>query len=148
MKVILLEKIHNLGKLGDTVDVKPGYGRNYLVPQGKAIPATAENLAKFEERRAELEKAEKDALSVAERRAEQFKELEITITAKALDEGKLFGSVSVREIAEALTAKGIEIEKREINMPLGPIHEIGEYDVEALLHGDVKTTFKVKVDAE
>lgn len=148
MKVILLEKILNLGELGDTVEVKPGYGRNYLVPQGKAIPATAENLVKFEGRRAELEKLAKENISAAEKRAEQFKDLELTIVARALDEGKLFGSVNVREIAEALAAKGIVVEKRELNLPHGAMHEVGEYEVEAILHSDVKVNFKVKVEAE
>lgn len=149
MKVILLEKIHNLGNLGDIVNVKPGYSRNYLIPKGKAIPATQENQAKFEERRADLEKKAKDMLSQAEKRALQLQELKaIVITAKVHDENKLFGSVGVREVALVLQEKGINIAKQEINLPGGPIHEIGEYPVNIILHGDVKVAVSLRVDPE
>jgi len=149
MKVILLEKVHNLGNLGDEVNVKPGYGRNFLIPHGKATPATAANRAVFEERRAELEKKEKDNMSSAQKRVEQLEKLAVVmLTAKVHDENKLFGSVGVREIADAIAAKGVAVEKREINLPNGPIHEIGEYPVELILHGDIRVTISVKVDPE
>ena len=149
MKVILLEKVHNLGKLGDIVNVKPGYGRNYLIPEGKAVPATKANQAKFEERRSELEQKAQDALSLAKKRAEQLEALKtVVVTSKVHDENKLFGSIGVREIAHAIKEKGIEVEKREINLPTGPIHEIGEYIVDIILHGDIKITFTIKVEPE
>lgn len=149
MKVILLEKIRQLGDLGDIVEVKPGYGRNYLIPQGKAIPATDKNREKFESRRAELEKAAHEHLVAAQERSKQLEALvSITITAKIHDEGKLFGSIGVREIADAIQSKGIQIEKREINIPSGPIHTIGEHDVNIVLHSDVVVSLKVKVEPE
>jgi len=148
MKIILLEKIHNLGGLGDTVNVKAGYGRNYLIPQGRAVRVTKENVAKFEARRAELEKAESESLAAAQKRAEQLKDLILTIACKTHEESKLFGSVGVKEIVDAIAEKGMAVEKREVNMPEGLIHEIGEYSVEILLHGDVKAIIKVKVEEE
>lgn len=149
MKVILLAKVHQLGDLGDVVEVKPGYGRNYLIPQGKAIPATDKNREKFESRRADLEQAARDHLAAAQERAKQIEPLvSITITAKIHDEGKLFGSIGVREIADALQSKGIQVEKREINIPSGPIHTIGEHDVNIILHSDVVVALKVKVEPE
>ncbi len=148
MKVILLEKIHNLGDLGDTVNVKPGFGRNFLVPHGKAVPATKENLSEVEARRAELEKAAKEVLSAAEKRAEPFKDVSLAITAKAHDEGKLFGSVGVREIVEALHAKDLDIEKKEVVLHEGPIHEVGEFEVELMFHSDVSVMIKVVIESE
>lgn len=148
MKVILLEKIHGLGDLGDTVNVKPGFGRNYLVPYGKAVPATKENLAKVEAKRAELEKFAKEALDAAQKRAEPFKDVSITIVAKAHDEGKLFGSVGVREIVEALHEKELEIEKKEVILPQGPIHQVGESEVELMFHSDVIVMLKVIVESD
>jgi len=148
MKVILLEKIHKLGNLGDTVVVKPGYGRNFLIPQGKAVPANKENVAKFEARRAELEKVATEKLGEAQKRAEQLQGLSLEIIAQAQEEGKLFGSVGVREIVEAIVEKGFTVEKREVILPHGSIHEIGEYEVEIILHSDVKVTVPVKVIAE
>jgi len=148
MKVILLEKIHNLGKLGDTVNVKPGFGRNFLIPQGKAVPATEENISKFEARRAELEKAAAEKLVLAQKRAEKLKDVVIELIRKTVDETKLFGSIGVKEIVDELIAKGLEVEKREINLPTGPIREIGEYNIEVLLHPDVISTIKVKVEQE
>ncbi|MBU0456173.1 MAG: 50S ribosomal protein L9 [Pseudomonadota bacterium] len=148
MKVILLEKIHNLGDLGSMVNVKSGYGRNYLIPQSKAVIATPANVKEFETRRAELEKQAQESLAAAQKRAEQFNGLEITIAVKAMDEGKLFGSVGVREIVDALQAKNIEVEKKEINMPSGAIQQIGEYDITIRLHSDVTATIKVIVEAE
>jgi len=148
MKVILLEKIRNLGALGDTVNVKNGYARNFLIPQGKAVPATPGNLKDFEQRRAELEKAASEKLSDAEKRALSLKDVTITLKRQALDEGRLYGSISVRDIVESLAEKNIAVEKREVNFPQGPIHEVGEFEVEILLHGDVKAVIKVIVEAE
>ena len=149
MEVILLEKVANLGDLGDKVTVKPGYGRNYLVPGKKAVPATAENVKVFEERRAELEKVAAEKLAEAQARGAKLAELEnIVIKGNAGEEGKLFGSVNVAEIAEALTAAGVEIEKSEVNMPEGPIRVIGEYDIDIQLHSDVTQTVKVVIEAE
>ena len=149
MEVILLEKVANLGNLGDQVTVRPGYGRNYLVPSKKAVPATPENIKMFEARRAELEKAASDALSSAQDRGAKLAELaEVTIGSHAGEEGKLFGSVGVAEIAEALTAAGVEIEKREVSLPTGPIRQVGEYEVDIHLHSDVTETIKVNVVAE
>jgi large subunit ribosomal protein L9 len=145
MKVILLEKIHKLGNLGDAVEVKPGYGRNFLIPQGKAIPANKENLAKFEAKRAELEKVAADTLAAAQERAKQLEGLSLTLVREALEEGKLFGSIGARDIVEAMAEKNIKIEKREVILPSGNIHEIGEYEVEVLLHSDVKVKIPVKV---
>ncbi len=121
MQVILLEKVHNLGGLGDLVKVKPGYGRNFLIPQGKAAPATTQNVAKFEARRAELEKAAQEALKVGQARADQLKDVVISLTAKAGEEGKLFGSIGTRDIADAITAKGVKVQKSEILLPNGVI---------------------------
>jgi large subunit ribosomal protein L9 len=148
MEVILLEKVGKLGGLGDKVNVKAGFGRNYLIPYGKAVPANAANVAEFEARRAELEKAAADKLSAAEARAEQLNEFAVTITSKAGDEGKLFGSIGVRDIADAITAAGIEVSKSEVRLPEGPIREVGEYDVAVQLHSDVTTAIKLTVVAE
>jgi large subunit ribosomal protein L9 len=145
MEVILLEKIHRLGNLGDKVSVRPGYGRNFLIPNRKAVPATAENIAKFEEQRAELERVQADALGRANARAAQLNEMTVTIAAKAGAEGKLFGSVGTGDIAEALVAQGAECEKREVRLPDGPLREVGEYEVEIHLHPDVNATVKVTV---
>ena len=149
MEVILLEKVANLGNLGDKVTVRPGYGRNYLVPGKKAVPATKENIEMFEARRAELEKNAADLLGVAQTRGAQLAELaEITIGSYAGEEGKLFGSVGVAEIADALTAGGVEVAKREVSLPEGPIRQVGEYEIDIHLHSDVTQTIKVKVIAE
>ncbi|MBB2493707.1 50S ribosomal protein L9 [Aquipseudomonas ullengensis] len=147
MEVILLEKIANLGNLGDKVNVKAGYGRNYLLPQGKATAATAENVAAFEVRRAELEKAAAEKKASAETRAAQLAELEVTITATAGDEGKLFGSIGTHDIADALTAAGVEVAKAEVRLPNGTIRQVGEFDVAVHLHTDVEATVKVVVVA-
>jgi large subunit ribosomal protein L9 len=125
MEVILLENIGNLGALGDTVDVKPGYGRNFLIPQGKAVPATQDNVAKFETRRAELEAA-----------------------ATAGEEGKLFGSVGTRDIAEALTAAGCEVDKSEVRLPEGVIRELGEYEIMIQVHAEVSASVAIHIVAE
>lgn len=147
MEVILLEKIANLGNLGDKVNVKSGFGRNFLLPQGKAVMANAANLEAFEARRAELEKAAADKLASAQARANELAELVVTITANAGDEGKLFGSIGTRDIADALTAAGIAVEKSEIRLPEGALRNIGEYDVAVHLHTDVDAAIKVVVVA-
>lgn len=148
MELILLEKVANLGDLGDKVKVKPGYGRNYLVPNGKAVRATAKNLADFETRRAELEKLALQKLSTAAERCAALEGFEITLTANAGDEGKLYGSIGPREIADAVTAKGIHLEKAEVIMGEGPIRYTGEHNVLVHLHADVETEIKVFVNAE
>ena len=128
MQVILLEKVGKLGGLGDQVNVKSGYGRNFLFPQGKAVPATAANVEAFEARRAELEAAAAEKLGGAEARAEKINAVAITIETNAGDEGKLFGSIGAREIADAITAAGVEVVKSEIRLPNGPVREVGEFD--------------------
>ncbi len=148
MEVILLEKIGKLGNLGDKVSVKSGFGRNYLVPQGKAVPATEANVAKFEERRAELEAAAAEKLSAATARAEALNEKEVTITAKCGDEGKLFGSIGTRDIADAITAAGAEVCKSEVRLPEGALRSIGEFDIAIQLHPEVTTTVKLAVVGE
>lgn len=148
MQLILLEKVQNLGKLGDVVKVKPGYGRNYLMPYGKAVPASKENLAEFESRRAELERAQSDALERAQARAEQLSELTVVVASKVGMEGKLYGSVSSGDIASALNEAEIEISKSEIRLPDGPIRQIGDYEIAVHLHPDVDATVHVQVIAE
>jgi large subunit ribosomal protein L9 len=148
MEVILLEKIQKLGDLGDKVTVRSGYGRNFLIPKHKAVPATAENLARFEEQRAELERIQADGLAAAELRAEKLRGMEITITAKCGSEGKLFGSVGTADIADATIAAGADVEKREIRLPEGPLREVGDYDIEVHLHADMDVILKVKVVPE
>lgn len=145
MEVILLEKIANLGNLGDKVAVKAGYARNFLLPFGKATPATADNVEAFEARRAELEKAAAERKGEAEARAAKLAELSVTITANAGEEGKLFGSIGTRDIADAVTAAGVELEKSEVRLPEGPLRTVGEFDVAVQLHTDVETTVKVVV---
>ncbi len=148
MEIILLEKVENLGNLGDKVTVKPGYGRNYLIPGGKATMATEANIAEFEKRRAELEKTAAEALANAQARSESLSGLNITIAAKAGDEGKLFGSVGTVDIAEAVNAAGVAVEKREIRMPEGPLRTTGEFEIGFHLHTDVNTSITVTVVAE
>jgi len=148
MEVILLEKVENLGNLGDRVNVKPGYGRNFLIPSGKATPATEEHIKAFEERRAELEKAAADALASAEARRDQLADMSVTIAAKAGEEGKLFGSVGTSDIAEAVIAGGVNIERHEVRLPEGAFRQIGEYQVSVHLHSDVNTEILVIVEAE
>lgn len=148
MEIILLEKIENLGVMGDKVTVKPGYGRNYLVPQGKAAPATAENIAEFEARRAELEKASVAALKEAETRRDQLAGTHITITTKAGDEGKLFGSIGTAEIASSISDTGIAVERSEVRLPEGAFRQLGEYEVQLHLHADVNATVKLTIEAE
>ncbi|MEM5534845.1 50S ribosomal protein L9 [Neptuniibacter pectenicola] len=148
MEVILLEKIGKLGNLGDKVSVKSGFGRNYLVPQGKAVPATATNVAKFEERRAELEAAAAEKLAVATARAEALNELQVTITSKCGDEGKLFGSIGTRDIADAITAAGANVDKSEVRLPEGALRAIGEFGIDIQLHAEVTATVNVAVIGE
>ena len=148
MEVILLETVAKLGDLGDKVSVKSGYGRNFLIPQRKAVPATAENIRLFEERRSELESAANDKLSEAKTRAEQIEALSISLTAQAGDEGKLFGSITVRDIAEAAEAQNVMIEKSEIRLPDGPLRELGDFEVVIHLHPEVDANLRVSIVAE
>jgi len=148
MEVILLEKIANLGNLGDKVTIKSGYGRNYLVPQGKAVAATADKIKEFEARRAELEKAAAEKLSAAKSRANALEKLKIVISHKAGEEGKLFGSVGTQNIADAITEAGSKVEKHEVRMPDGVIRQVGSYDIDINLHSDVVVTMSIGIAAE
>lgn len=148
MDLILLEKVQNLGDLGDLVKVKSGFGRNYLVPSGKAAPATKENLAQFEARRAELEAAATDRLSKAQARRASLEDVVVEIAANASDEGNLYGSIGPREVATAVSELGHEINKSEVIMGEGPIRTIGEFDVVVQLHADIETHLKVIVKPE
>jgi len=147
MQVILLEKVRNLGNLGDSVNVSSGYGRNFLIPQGKAVFATDDNVEQFEAQRAEFEKKAKQVLATAEQRAAKLNDTRLVISAQASDEGKLFGSVGPNEITESLEEKSIEINKREIMMPDGPIHAVGQFVVEIHVHSDVIANLRVEVEA-
>ncbi|MBN2690149.1 MAG: 50S ribosomal protein L9 [Gammaproteobacteria bacterium] len=148
MQVILLEKIRNLGELGDKVEVKAGYARNLLIPEGKAAPATKENLEKFAARRAELEEKAKESLTIAQGRAENLQKLTVTIPMQASEEGKLFGSVGNREIAAAYNAAGETLEKSEVILSEGPIRELGDHEIKLQLHSDVSIVTTIKVVAE
>lgn len=149
MQVILLDKIANLGGLGDQVVVKSGFARNFLFPQGKAVPATKANIETFDARRAELEAKIADQLVAAQARADKLEALaEVTLVSKAGDEGKLFGSIGTRDIADAISAVGVEVAKSEVRLPLGTIRETGEFDVSIAVHSEVTTTIKVIVIAE
>lgn len=148
MNVILLEKVGRLGGIGDQVRVKAGFGRNYLIPFGKAVPATAGNIAEFEARRGELERVAAEKKQVADQRAARLAEMTITIAANAGDEGKLFGSIGTRDVAEAITKAGVEVAKSEVRMPAGVIREVGEYTLDIQLHTDVKQPVKIVVIPE
>ncbi len=149
MKLILLETVHNLGELGDTVTVRPGYGRNFLLPRGKAVPATAENLEKFEARREELLRQANEKLAAAEARREAVEAVEEVLFEVAVSpEGRLYGSISPAEIAGKMTDMGVAVEKAEVDMPEGPIREPGEYTIGLILHADVQTEVKVRVVEE
>lgn len=148
MELILLQKVTNLGGLGDRVKVKPGYGRNYLVPQGKAVPATKSNIEAFEARRADYEAKANQLLADANARAAAFEEASVTIKANASTEGKLFGSIGPRDIAEAFTHAGKPLSKSEVIMPEGAIRKVGEFEVVVHLHADVERTVKVEVVPE
>jgi len=148
MELILLQKAQNLGSLGDKVSVKPGYGRNFLVPYGKAVPATAANLADFEQRRAEFEAKANTILAQAQARKSTLEGASVTLKANASTEGKLYGSVGPRDIAEAFSAAGFALEKSEVVRGEGPIRRTGEFDVLVVLHADVEITLKVVVEPE
>jgi large subunit ribosomal protein L9 len=148
MEVILLQKVANLGNIGDRVKVKSGFGRNFLLPQGKATVATPDNVARFEERRAELEKAAREHLSTAQERAEAMKDFHLRITAKAGAEGKLFGSVGTADIAEACTREGFKVLRSEVRLPNGAIRMVGEHMVSLHLHADVDVAVPVTIVAE
>ena len=148
MEVILLDKVGKLGTVGDKVSVKAGFGRNFLIPQGKAIPATASNVAEFEARRAELEAAADAKKSEAESRAAKLDDLKVVIAANAGDEGKLFGSIGARDIADAITAAGVEVSKAEVKLPEGTLREVGEFDIDIQLHVEVTKTVQLIVEAE
>jgi large subunit ribosomal protein L9 len=148
MEVILLDKVGRLGAIGDKVNVKSGYGRNYLLPQGKAVAATAKNIADFEARRAELEAAAATKIAEATARAEKLSALNVTIAANAGDEGRLFGSVGTRDIAEAITAAGVAVTKAEVRLPQGVIRSIGQYDIDIQLHAEVIQAVKLAIIPE
>jgi large subunit ribosomal protein L9 len=149
MDIILLEKVRNLGNLGEQVKVKSGYGRNFLIPGGKAVMASKANIEKFEERRAELEAKAAENLATSVSRAAKLAELaEVTITMRASDEGKLFGSVAAHDVVDAIKAAGGEVDKREVIMPEGHIRQIGSYELVLQLHSDVNQPFKLSIVAE
>lgn len=148
MEVILLQKVENLGNLGDRVTVKAGYGRNYLIPKGKATEATGANMERFEARRAELEKAAAATMVDAQSRAERLQGMTVTIPAKASNEGRLFGSVNVADIATAVTNSGVNVKKQEVLLPEGSFRQVGEYDVRLRLHSDIEAQVRVNVVAE
>lgn len=148
MELILLERIRNLGDLGALVDVKPGYARNFLIPQGKALPATAEAKAEFERRKADLEQAEAKAQAEAQERATKFEGVTLTVTARASEEGKLYGSVGPSEIAEAAIAQGLELEASEVDMTEGAIHDLGEHHATLQLHPKVEVVITIAVNEE
>ena len=148
MQVILLEKIDNVGSLGDLVDVKSGFARNYLLPQGKAEMATKDNIEAFAQRRAELEQQQAQALSAAQQRAAQLEGLSVTITSRSGTEGKLFGSVGTEEIRQAIEDAGINVEKKEIRMPDGPLRTVGEHPISLHLHADVDSEVTVNIVGE
>ncbi|MGF1642304.1 MAG: 50S ribosomal protein L9 [Thiotrichales bacterium] len=148
MEIILLDKVENLGDLGDKVKVRSGYARNFLIPSGKAKFATTANIAEFEARRAELEKQVGERLAVAQARKDTMADLVLTIAANAGNEGKLFGSVGPGEIADAATAAGVPVEKREVRLPEGPIRNLGEFEVDIHLHSGLDATIKVNIVPE
>ena len=148
MEIILLEKIANLGAMGEKVNVKPGYGRNYLIPQGKAAPATAENIAEYEARRADLEKAAAETLAAAETRRDALLDKVISIASKAGDEGKLFGSIGTADIASVISGQLVAVERNEVRLPDGAFRTIGEHDVQIQLHTDVNVVVKLIIEAE
>lgn len=148
MEVILLDKVGKFGGLGDKVNVKAGYGRNYLIPQGKAVPATKENLKEFEARRAELEREAAEKLSAAQARATQLADLELTIAVKAGDEGKLFGSIGTRDLSDVISSAGVDVEKSEVLLPSGPLRQTGEYEIDLQLHPEVQAAVTIIVVPE
>lgn len=149
MQIILLEKVKNLGELGSVVDVRAGYGRNFLIPQGKALPATKDNLATVEARRAELQAQAAEQLAAAQARGEKLNGAAVNLAAKAGDEGKLFGSVGTRDIADAITAQtGVEVEKAEVKLPNGALRHTGEFEIDVQLHSDVTVAIKLAIVPE
>jgi large subunit ribosomal protein L9 len=148
MQVILKEKVANLGSVGDVVDVKPGFARNYLVPRGHAVRATPESITAFEKVRADLERQAEEVLAKAKVRLEKVEALTLTLDAQASDEGKLFGSVGPRDVADAAVAAGVELCKSEVKLPEGPIRAIGEFEVDIVLHSDVHGKLKIEVKAQ
>ena len=148
MQVILMEKVANLGNLGDVVKVKDGYARNFLIPHGKAKRATEGNLKAFEARRAELEKAQNEQLAKAQEKGQKLEGLTVQVTQKAGPDGRLFGSVTNYDIVEALTKQGHEVERSQIRMPQGPLKQVGDYPIQVALHTDVTATIKVSVLGE
>jgi large subunit ribosomal protein L9 len=148
MEVILLTKVANLGNIGDRVKVKSGFGRNYLLPEGKATLATPANVAKFEERRAELEKAAREHLESATERQAALKDFRLTVRAKAGTEGKLFGSIGTADIAEALNRENFKIQRSEVRLPNGPLRTVGDHAVSLHLHADVDVYLPVPIVAE
>lgn len=148
MQVILLEKVGKLGNLGDQINVKAGYGRNYLIPFGKAVPATAANVADFQARRAELESAAAAKRAEAESRAAQLAALQVTIAANAGEGGKLFGSIGTRDIADAISAAGVAVQKSEVRLPEGALRDLGEYEVAIQLHSEITQTVKLAIIGE
>lgn len=148
MEIILLEKVAKLGNLGDKVVVKPGYGRNFLIPKGKAVRASAERLAEFEQRRAELEKKAAAEFAAAQVRAEALGNLIVTITQKAGEEGRLYGSVGAKDIADAVSSAGVKLEKHEVRLPNGPIRQVGEYEIKLHVHADLDAVLTLKVAGE
>jgi large subunit ribosomal protein L9 len=148
MDVILLQKVANLGNIGDRVKVRSGFGRNFLLPQGKATLATRDNIARFEERRAELERSAREHLTSAEERAAVMKDFKLTIRAKAGTEGKLFGSIGTSDIAEAATREGFKVERSEVRLPSGPLRMLGEHVVNLHLHADIDVPLQVSIVAE
>jgi large subunit ribosomal protein L9 len=148
MEVILLEKVGKLGTIGDKVAVKAGFGRNYLIPQGKALAATAANVVEFETRRADLEAAAEASKAAAQVRADQLAELSVTIAANAGDGGKLFGSIGARDLADAITAAGVEVSKSEVRLPEGALRDLGEYAIDVQLHSEITQSVNVIIIAE
>lgn len=148
MQVILLEKVGKMGNLGDQVTVKAGFGRNYLLPQGKAVAATDANIKQFEERRAELEKVASEKLAAAQERADKLAEVEITVAVKAGDEGKLYGSLGTRDLAELISEAGLAVDKAEVRLPEGPLRTTGEYEIALQLHSEVTATVHFNVVPE
>ncbi len=148
MNIILLERVGSMGDLGDEITVKAGFARNYLIPKGKAVRATANNRKEFEARRAELERAASDRLTQAKGRSAQLEDLTVTIVVKAGEEGKLYGSVGTQDVADAINAQGADVSRSEIRMPEGVIRSIGEYEIDVQLHSDVTVTVPVAVVAE
>jgi large subunit ribosomal protein L9 len=148
MEIILLEKVANLGNLGDKVSVRPGYGRNFLIPKGKAVRASAEKIAEFEQRRAELEKKAAADLAAAKARAEALGVLKVVIARKAGDEGRLYGSVGTRDIADAITAAGELVEKHEVRLSSGPLRLLGDHEIKLQIHSDITASVTISIVAE